>query len=182
MIILDKSGKIVFGLMAALIHEVGHIFAMHLKNCFPKEIIAGLFDVNIKDLSVNQRTYKDDIMINLFGPIFNLVFCFVFYIIYFFTGNSNFFLASSENFALFIFNILPIETLDGGQILFSILAPIKGVKFSIHCVEIISFLILFPIAVLGFYILITSRYNFSLLFFSCYLMVMLLIKKSKLLS
>ena len=178
MILLDKSGKIGFGLIFAVIHEIGHLCAMYLKKCPPTEITAGLFDVNIKDSCVNTRTYKDDVVIYFFGPLFNLLLTVIFYILYRIYYDENFLISASENLAIFAFNILPVENLDGGQILFSLLAPRYGIKLAIHIVEIISLIVLFPIAILGFYTLTVSRYNFSLLLFSLYLIAMLFIKKA----
>lgn len=177
MILLDKTGKIGLGLIFAAIHEIGHLSAMYLKRCPPTEIVAGLFDVNIKDSCANTRTYRDDIIIYFFGPLFNLILAFIFYFLYRIYFNENFFISASENLTIFVFNILPVENLDGGQILFSLLAPKYGIRLAIHIVEIISFVVLIPIAVLGFYVLIISRYNFSLLLFSLYLIAALFIKK-----
>jgi stage IV sporulation protein FB len=46
-------------------------------------------------------------------------------------------------------------------------------------VEVVSFFVILPIAILGFFILLRSRYNFSLLIVSGYLMLMLLLKKGR---
>lgn len=83
----------------------------------------------------------------------------------------------SENLILGFFNILPIESLDGGQILYIFLSNKMQNDKAIVFLEVISFIILLPLAVIGFYMLLKSKYNFSLLLISCYLISVIIIKK-----
>ena len=68
---------------------------------------------------------------------------------------------------------------DGGQLLYILLSR----RFTGHTAEkavnIITFIALFPIAVLGFIILFNSDYNFSLLFVCGYIILSLVFKNNR---
>ena len=175
LLLIDDSGFVIYGLLAAIIHECGHMLAMLIKKCEPREITLRAFDINIIDKSRIKRSYNDDLFILIAGPLFNIIFSFVLFFVYrFYVFN---FLIKLIFFNLFIgiFNILPIESLDGGQIFFNLLCRKLSIKISEKFIILTSFMILMPIAVFGFYILIKSKYNFSLLLLSCYLMGILLL-------
>ena len=176
LLLVDNNGTIVYGVFAALIHELGHISAMMIKNCRPQKISFRAFDINIIDRSRVKRNYNDDLFILAAGPLSNIIFCLVLYCIYKFGGCSWLVKPIYENIFIAVFNILPIESLDGGQIFFNLLCRRLSIKTATNFTVLISFMVLLPIAVVGFYILLVSRYNFSLLLLSCYLIGILLLK------
>lgn len=176
LLLVDENGTMIYGVLAALIHELGHIFAMIIKKSKPKKISFRAFDINIVDNNRIKRSYSDDIFILIAGPLSNIVFCIVLYFTYKLTGFLWLIRPMYENIFIAIFNILPIDTLDGGQILFNLLSRRLSIKTAIKFTLLISFMVLLPVSALGFYILIISKYNFSLLFLSCYLMAILLLK------
>lgn len=176
LLLVDNHGTILWGISAALVHELGHIFVMVIKKCPPKKISLRAFDVNIIDRTRVSRSYNDDLLILIAGPFANLLFSVVLYLIYKF-GNCDWLIVPiCENIFIAIFNILPIESLDGGQIFFNLLSRKLNVKTAMKFTVLTSFLVLLPVAVLGFYILLVSKYNFFLLLLSCYLMGILLLK------
>lgn len=176
LLLIDNNGTIVYGVLAALIHELGHISAMMIKKCRPQKISFRAFDINIIDKTRVKRNYNDDLFILISGPMFNLIFCLLLYIIHKFCGCDWLIRPIYENIFIAVFNILPIESLDGGQIFFNLLCRRLSVKTAANFTVLISFMVLLPVAVFGFYILIVSRYNFLLLLLSCYLMGILLLK------
>lgn len=176
LLLIDNNGTIVYGVLAALIHEFGHISAMMIKKCRPQKISFRAFDINIIDRTRAKRNYNDDLFILIAGPLSNIIFCVVLYCIYKFWGCDWLIKPIYENIFIAIFNILPIESLDGGQIFFNLLCRRLSVKTATNFTVLISFMVLLPVAAVGFYILIVSRYNFSLLLLSCYLMGILLLK------
>lgn len=176
LLLVDNNGTMIYGVIAALIHELGHIFAMIISGCKPQKISFRAFDINIVDTDRIKRSYNDDIFILSAGPISNIIFCIVLYIVYRLTGYMWIIKPIYENIFIAIFNILPIESLDGGQIVFNLLCRKLNIKTAANFTVLISFMVLLPVAILGFYILIVSKYNFSLLLLSCYLMGILLIK------
>ena len=88
LLLVDNNGTIVYGVFAALIHELGHISAMMIKNCRPQKISFRAFDINIIDRSRVKRNYNDDLFILAAGPLSNIIFCLVLYCIYKFGGCS----------------------------------------------------------------------------------------------
>lgn len=178
-VLIDNSGTTIWGLIAAMIHEFGHIFAMTLRDNKPSEMDFDIFDIKIKDSNRSKNSYKDDIFILIAGPCINLSLSVLFFVLYFIVRLDFLLIPMSENLVLGILNILPIESLDGGQILYCLLVNKIGIKKSEKIVCIISFVFLLPLAALGFTILFRSKYNISLLIVSCYLMAMLILKRGR---
>lgn len=176
LLLLDSNSTVCWGIWAAFIHECGHVFAMILKKCHPSQIHFRAFSIDIMDTSETKRGYGSDFFILFAGPLANLIsaiflsfFCNLFQISFLqFFVYANMFLA--------IFNLLPIESLDGGQIVLNLLLR----KFEIKTAEKVTFLLsiftLFPLVFLGVCILLQSQYNFSLLFLSCYLAAVVFFK------
>lgn len=177
MMMLDSDGMIFHGMFATTIHEFGHICAMTLKGHRPREIECRAFDIKIVDAKRSKNSYGNDIFILLMGAGFNFLYSIVLFFMYKMFGLAVFLHPIYENIFLGVFNLLPIESLDGGQILYCILCRRFDVKAAIDITCIVSFVILFPIAVIGFYMLMLSKYNFSLLLISCYLIVTIVLKK-----
>ena len=162
-ILLDSSQTVMLGCFSALMHESGHLFFMWHFNSFPKEIKISLFDIAIIDHKKFNRPLHQELLITLGGVMINLIFgsvCFALYLI-------------------FIYNLLPIDTLDGGQALYLILSSKLSEKATERTMLILSLVILFPCTVLGFLLLLQSKYNFTLLLTSLYLIAVILLKKTK---
>ena len=104
----DTPKVAILTFFAALIHETGHIFALHTMNkCsygMPRAKLSG-FRIKIGILS-----YKEELYSALAGPLFNLLaggICLFEY------KNSVFMLFSLLNFMTAISNLLPIKGYDG---------------------------------------------------------------------
>ncbi len=178
-LLMEQTETMIWGIIAAMMHELGHIFAMILKGDHIREIKFNLFDIAIVDKTRQNKSYRDDILILFAGPMINFILCVLFYFLYLLTKIEFLLIPMGQNCLLGIFNILPIESLDGGQILYAFLLQRFSPKKSEIIVELVSFVVLLPLAVLGFYLLLQSRYNFTLLLISCYLMAVILLKKNK---
>lgn len=178
-ILLDSSQTVMLGCFSALMHESGHLFFMWHFNSFPKEIKISLFDIAIIDHKKFNRPLHQELLITLGGVMINLIFgsvCFVLYLIF----KYNFLIVlSGTNILLLIYNLLPIDTLDGGQALYLILSSKLSEKATERTMLILSLVILFPCTVLGFLLLLQSKYNFTLLLTSLYLIAVILLKKTK---
>ena len=147
-VFIDKSNFLFLGILAALIHEIGHLIFMKKTGYDVNEISFNLFNANILDLNRVSRRMSDDILILVSGPFFNLIFFVLF---------------------LFLYKIFLIHSLDGGQLLFLLLLQ----KFSLEFVCKVSFIVsvigLYLLTTVGFYAFFTSEYNFSLLVLCFYL-------------
>lgn len=176
LLLLDRSGMAPVGLACAVLHEAGHLAVMHALGCLPEKICFTLFGIDMVKPQKLNRSYRNEILISFAGPAANFtaaVFCYSFF-------RLRFPLFLCANLFLSIWSLLPIEPLDGGQILFYLLCQHWNIVQSQKIISVCSFVVLLPVAIAGFLVLLRSRGNFSLLFASCYLMALLLLRKDSL--
>ena len=174
LLLTDRDGVALHGLLAAMIHESGHLLAMLLLRTPPAELRLCPFGIEIVKRESRANHYIEDAVISLAGPCANAVACAVFLSLG--QGENVFFAA---NFLLAVLNLLPIEPLDGGQTLFSFLCLRHPLETAGKVIEVVSFVTLLPLSVLGFVVLVRSQHNFSLLLAACYMMALLMLKKGR---
>ena len=165
-LILDRSGNILFCLIASLLHEFGHLFFMLIYKVKIKSVTFRLFDILI--LADRPKSYKSDIVITSGGILFNFLFATIFYFI-----NYKLFIA---NLVIGIFNLLPVDSLDGAQLLSHLLLHFLSFNIVNIVIKILSFVFLIPFMICGIFVLLNTKYNYSLLFISLYVLLILLKK------
>lgn len=178
LLLFDDNSTVCWSLLAALFHECGHVFAMIFNKNNPSQICFRAFSVDIIDINKTQRDYNTEVFILFSGPLANLIVASVLLSFYRIFCCRFLRVFATANLFLAVFNLLPIESLDGGQIVSNILLRKFQVRTAEKIAFVLSILTLLPIAILGFYVLLQSKYNFSLLFFSCYLLTSLFFKNS----
>ena len=165
-LVLDTSLKFSACLLSAVIHESGHLFAMYLFSIKPKSITVKLFDfvidADIKSVFLSQFT------ITIMGPLFNLLFSLLLLPV------SK--LLSIANLCIGVFNLLPILSFDGGHALRLLLCTKFSSTVSENVVKAITFVLLVPLLFFGVMVLFYSKYNYSLLLISLYLIAILFTK------
>lgn len=163
---------------AVVIHESGHLLMMLIFGSKPKKISISLFEIAINDESRQQRSDLQNFLIVFFGPFANFI-CFIIIFLIYLCSGTDLLKFAYVNLSLCILNLLPVMSFDGGQLLYILLSR----RFTGHTAEkavnIITFIALFPIAVLGFIILFNSDYNFSLLFVCGYIILSLIFKNNR---
>lgn len=139
----------------------------------------GLFGQEILEEKRCRKSYWADMLISLAGPLANgAAFLLLLPVSY---GIASPFVVKflSANGIMAIFHLLPVEPLDGGQALYAgfcrWMPPARAEKIC----RAVSFLTLLPLGILGFSVLLYSRYNFSLLLVSLYLLLLMLLKKGR---
>jgi Zn-dependent protease len=149
-------------IMAALfIHESGHVFAM--KRCGVKT--KGMYYIPFMGMMAVAgepfKSRKEEVYIAIMGPIWGLALAVAMLVLYFITKNA--FFGAVAGFVAFInlFNLLPINPLDGGRI-------IKSVAFSI------SSRLGFIIMVIGIIASVIMTFYFGVILFSILLVMGLL--------
>ena len=177
--ILDRSGSTVICCLSALCHELGHLGMMALFQTKADKIKLGLFDVNISDNGKYQRSLWAEICVLLAGAAANLLAAGIGCVLFIFYKEPFLSAFISSNLFLAFFNLLPVEALDGGNIIYLLLLRRIRHAYAVKILEILSFAVLLPLACGGFYVLLSSRYNFTLLLTSCYLMAIILLKRTK---
>ena len=161
-----------FLLLAVFLHEAAHIAAMYLCHSAPRSVELSALGCRIVLDPQKQLEYRQNMLVSLAGPWMNLL-CFLAMVLLGKGGG----LFSSASLTLGLLHSLPIEPLDGGLALRAFLCgrmePEKAARIS----WVLSLVLLFPLAVLGFLVLLHTRYNFSLLGLSVYLMLYLVLKR-----
>ena len=171
---LDRSGAAAVGLACAAIHEAAHIAAMRALGEFPQEMRFTAFGIDLVRRG-EKRGYLRDALVSLAGPAANLVAAGLCYAV--FQRKYELFLVM--NLLLFGLNILPIAPLDGGQAMRALLCRRLAPETADRAVAAVSFFALVPLAAAGFFVLLRSRGNFTLLAAAGYLTALLLMKRER---
>ena len=164
-LVCDTTGVALCGLLACVCHELGHIIAMKSFGTQITEINISVFDVGIVDISQKSRGIIAEMTITLSGVFVNFVLFFLSVIVY---NRCKFYIFgyfATANLTLGLFNLLPVETLDGGNALRLILQRNFSEKTVYFVTLIISLACIVPLGYLSYKALMTSRYNFTMLFF-----------------
>ena len=177
-IIITSFEGFLFCLLSLIIHEAGHLTTMCILGFPPQKIKLTLFEISISDNDRYCRRFFDNFLIILCGPLFNFICFIVLYLLYLLHYDILFPFAA-VNLSVGLFNLLPVMSLDGGQLLYLILSRRLSEKSAEKIVNIITFIFIFPLAALGFLLLFKSKYNFSLLFVCVYLIFSLVFKKNR---
>ncbi len=111
---VDRTGLVIPTLLAVLIHELGHLFAMWMTDCTPKAIRLVPASVQIvRSFSVSKR---NEWLITLAGPTANLLPALVLGINSRFYPNQTVLQFAILNLIIGLFNLLPVQGLDGGTV------------------------------------------------------------------
>lgn len=175
---VDTSLTAFCAIINAVLHELGHILTLHRFGCKIKCINLSLFDINIKKtdcaLSINN-----EIAVALSGPAANILCSLIFGLLYCFTNIKLLLTLSFSALFLACFNLLPVETLDGGSALMLLLIKRLSGETALKILRVVSCAVLIPMLVFGIALLLKSKYNFTLLFTSCYLIGIILLRQKQ---
>lgn len=162
--------------LSVLVHEAGHLLPIAIFGGFPRKIKISMFEIAISDDNRNSRSLFQNIIIIFFGPFANFICFIIFYLLYLFC-NDIFLSFATVNLFLGLFNMLPVLSLDGGQLLYLLLGRKLDDSKAQKTVNILTFIFIFPIAAMGFILLFRTKYNFSLLAVCFYLIMSLVMKR-----
>lgn len=171
-LVLDTTDTAVLTLFAAIIHESGHLVCMLVCGERPSKILLAPFGMSISRFS--GCSYRKEICISLAGPLANLLVAALLFAVSCICDVSGLAKAVAVNIALAVFNLLPIEPLDCGRAIKCRLMCSMNPAKADRVVFAVGVVCLVPLACFGFYVLIKSRYNITLLLASIYLSFTLL--------
>ena len=154
----DVRGAALSGLAAAALHEAGLLAAMLCLGVPVKEIRFAPFGVELVRGDERQESYLGDALVSAAGPCVNLSL----FLTCLAAGQEETPFALA-NLLLGAMNLLPIESLDGGQLLYAALSRFAGPQRAGRAVALLSFLVLVPLAACAFLLLFRSKNNISLL-------------------
>lgn len=151
----DRSGKMLWGMFAAVLHELGHLTAMLLLlGHAPREISVTPFGIRIGSSPLAEFE-KGNLMVLAAGSGVNfLSFAATFGFLPDFAWVS---------LLLGLFNMLPVENMDGGGILRIALEKIMSEDSAVRVMNIVSWLTLTAMLMLGIHVLFITGYNFTLI-------------------
>lgn len=166
---------ILFSLISAVLHEVGHILFISILYNKPYTIDVKLYEVKI-NCSISGCSFRDDILITLAGILFNFSLTFILYFLHCLIGINWIMELGLCNFCIGVINLLPIENFDGGQLLSILLSRFLPENTVNRIMLIITIIFIFPFSLISVYFLFVSQYNYSLLFITIYILMMVLSK------
>jgi stage IV sporulation protein FB len=162
-VILDPSGTVITTVLAAFVHELGHLITIFA------------FGIGVKELSVTpygleigtKRQYKsfgEEMAVSLAGCAVNFLCFFAFSRV---TGYIKGF--SHACLVLGILNALPVLSLDGGEALFAFLSSVTEHRKAVKISRALSFITLVLMWSIAAYIFLFSGYNYSLFIMAVWL-------------
>ncbi len=166
------AGSSAFFLGAVACHEFAHIGMLFCLGSPPALIKLTALGCRMVPNREKVLSYKQMALVSVSGPGINLLCAGVMALL----GQENhpFFTAS---LILGILHSLPVEPLDGGMAFHALLCAAMKREQAAKISLVVSLVFLLPMAVLGFLVLLRTRYNFTLLAMSLYLMLYLLLKR-----
>lgn len=177
LITLNKTEFLYSTIIFAILHEIGHLLALKHFKISIEEFKVSLFGGNIKILNNNKIQYYQNAIISFCGPLVNLFFFVLFYLLNIFLKNKFINEIYVINLVLAAFNLLPFYNFDGGKILASILMNFLQEKTVNYIITITSFIILIPFTYLAVYIFMLDSKNFYLLVSAVLMLLTIIFKK-----
>lgn len=165
LLLAQPDGLVVPCLLAALLHEGGHLLAMVCLGVPPEDCVLGVFGARIR-LGHQLPSYKKNLILSLAGPFVN----FLCAALLFWWGRVP---SALAHLALALLNLLPAAPLDGGEILRCGLCLIGLERVCNSVLRLTSSLILLPLAAACFWLFLQGVGNVTLLIVSGYLTALL---------
>lgn len=170
---IDTTGIMVLGLLAVLIHELGHLFFMLISKKRLETVKFQLGGIIIQ--SKGFCGYKYDFLIALGGCFFNFLAFAISIFYYFETENEIFLLFSASNFSLILFNLAPINGLDGMDLIrLKLLLDFSPEKTDKIC-NIISYIFIIICLISSVFAVVYLHLNPSILICLIYLIILTII-------
>ncbi len=163
---IDKSGYIIPMSIAVILHEIAHLVCMSILGCQPKEIrlIPGGIEITRTFYLKKQK----EILISASGPFINILL-----FLLFLNLHLEFALI---NLCIGVFNLLPLTTLDGGEIFKIILSYKIGEDKAKNILGILNLFLGISGVFFGVLLFLNKTPNISLILFSLYLILSVIIK------
>lgn len=174
MLATDRTGLALPTLCAVLFHETGHLLAMWALDCNPKRV--KLIPASVQITMPFSKSFRNDLIIAVCGPLVNFI---IFGVLYFnylaFHGQTTLYYAL-VNLLVGLFNILPVKGLDGGTILFTLLARKWDINKAALTVKLITVIMALGVIVLAVMLTVYKKFNPTLYLVGIYLLISAIIK------
>ncbi len=174
MLLTDKTGYMLPALFAIFLHEMGHLFMMWVLECAPKRI--KLIPASIQITTPFQKRYRNDILTAVSGPAVNILLFLTLYFNFLAFGNQVTLYFALLNLVIGAFNLLPVKGLDGGTILYCVLAKYKGPEKATLILKFITLILASVIIITAITLSLRGKINISFYIMGIYLLIMSLVK------
>lgn len=169
-IITDKTYLSLCAVALILAHELGHIISAKILKIPIRKINFGAMSIDIeKPLVYYKKSFTQKMIIILSGFIFNLFLFIILSGIYIITKNEFIILVAAQSLVIGLVNLLPIESLDGGEAANLILSRFFSYEKSKKISTMLSLIFLVPAVVFGIFLIAKSWQNASLVMLVLYL-------------
>lgn len=157
--------------LTALLHELGHAFCAERLGYKMNEICLMPYGTVVNG-AIEGLSYKDEIRVAFYGPLFNLGVCVFFVCLWWLVPESYPYLDTVvfSNLCIFAINLLPAYPLDGGRILSATLSLYMSRKKSLLIVKILGIILCVFLLALFVYSCILKQANISILFFALFIL------------
>ncbi len=159
---------ICYGVMT--LHELSHLLAAKMIGLRPAYMAFHPFGVNLKLKNKIICRLSDELILYLAGPLCNILLACLSLFLYRFYPNPWLRFFYGCNIILFVMNMLPVTPLDGGIALKKLLMYRAGYKRAGRIMTAVSAIIGAGLFLLGAYVLYVTRFNYSVLFLSVFLL------------
>lgn len=163
----DMRLNFAFAMLFSALHETGHILALLFYGRKPRNITFGFSGIRIEADSASL-SYRQESIVALCGPAVNLIFI-IFFLL---TDISQ--TALIINTGLFVVNMMPVKSLDGGRFisgLLSVFLDEKRVIVIMNILAIVTAVVLILIMILS---LVTGFVNTSFVLFAVFLVLVII--------
>jgi len=165
-LIIDESGLCAAALFCCVIHELGHIICLYILGEKPKLIELSFYGVKL-ERNNDCLSFSENIALYLSGPAANFVLSSVFFIA---GKNQGVKTAAVISLCVGIFNMLPCQPLDGGNLLELALSGFTDEEKCRKICFFVSVAVIMPMLICGFLLLFRNG-NITLFAVSGYLAV-----------
>lgn len=167
--ILEPDSVTACGAVAALLHEAGHLAAMLLVPGGEVERVC----ITACGLRITARLrgqYKGWLPVCIAGAAANLLTAAVTLPLGLAISSPFLTVLASANIFMGAVNLLPVEPMDGGQALRALMLRCCSPELADKICAAVSLTVLIPLIAVGLWLLMGTRYNFSLLFLGLWLL------------
>ncbi len=161
----------------SLLHECGHLACDYAFGCKPRAVRFGLFGMTIVRKEDTRLSYRQEICSALAGPAVNLLLFWLLLAGYILLRRDGLLTAAAVNSCIFAFNATPVFSLDGGRALEAFLrARLEDMRRCAAIEKAVSLAFITLLMGFGFFVLLRSGGNFTLLLLCGYLVAVLFLK------
>lgn len=177
LLLLDSEGILRWCILAAILHECGHVVAMRLLRWPGCRIRLTGLGIRLLQTEKAAVSYWSEGVAAAAGPAVNVGVGLLLVLIRGCIIQTVPEGLIQAQFSLGLFNLLPVEPMDGGRILRAILHMYLSDGVAEQIADAVTFIVLFPLTAGLFVSLFRQRLNFSLLAAVLYLVIFFVQKR-----